>query len=96
MSGSVAFPNLILQAYRVSTNTGQAIGHRFLAQAQKHSRALNMQFAVYKLAVELVSFDVFRLFITVPGHCWFLGHRKLTQDGSSKTLPPGNIQGLAT
>ena len=55
-----------------------------------------MQFAVYKLAVELVSFDVFRLFITVPGHGWFLRHRKLTQGGSSKTLPPGNIQGLAT
>ena len=55
-----------------------------------------MRFAVYKLAVQLVSFDVFGLFVTVPGHCWFLRHRALTQVGGSKTLTPGNIHGMVT
>ena len=51
-----------------------------------------MRLAFYKLAVELVSFDVFGLFIAMPFHFWFLGHSKLTQVGGSNTLTPGNIQ----
>lgn len=96
MSGCAVFPKLILPAYRASTSTGQAIGHRFLPKAQKNSTALNVQLAVYKPAVEVVSFDEFGLFITVPGHCLTLRYRELTQGGGSITLPPGNIRGLAT